>query len=631
MSKAAKSIKKHNTSQRPAIVVLKSEGASTRVSLKDMRAREEMAAQLRAFGGDSLRYIRNFMPQVGCPNRCTFCSQNSAKTVVRLSDRDLKNVVSAIKTVAIEAIGRSPGITSNHGSSLLNQSLIGNRLNKGKSAVYPYLDTDICSYPYLYNYIKYLHEDLLVPVIISTVGYSRLNKSIQAMHERIVRDFSHSIASITFSLTPYTYGWTQVAEHSGLYKRKDYNLDMANAIKTYAPLLKILGPGRKTFCIALRFRPEVFVSTDQIDEGYIKDHHFVHLGPHLIVGLKRRITPKISKVIGIHGRSPVFDKKPLPYILVTSDSMLVGDNWRNIASKLIATRNASDNKVSGTHVRKVSVYKCENSDGPYYAIDPTFKSDGRFEALHIYPRTEKRRVSGYNNAARPLMNEILKYKREHNIHRRGKFPAATWKDVESVLSRLSRNAEEIGRYDSLHKKHTVDEIIPLVSSYVEILKLSGLDPKMFFHPHFTDDTGQIVNRGRAITQFRGLAATVDAHMTPNEVRTFDEVLHSRPGADYRLSPEPANENLNHKQRKINGKSSSTECMLSLAPIDYNPTFRHTKANSVLQINNIKMERISVEQFYEMQMLPGISPEPHRSSFAVAKTRPSRGRRSNSLR
>lgn len=629
MPKLARYSTKQTALHKPKVSFLESEGAKAKISPEDLQAREEMADEFRAFGSNRLRYIRNFMPQIGCPNRCAFCSQSSAKTIVRMSDRSLKNVVSAIKTVVTETSAK-PAEAGSHASNSLNKGVIGNRLDGGKSAVYPYLDTDIGSYPNLYNYIKYLKEDLGVPVIISTVGYSRLNKRLQAMHERIVRDFPESIASITFSLTPYAYGWTKAAELSGLCSRKDYNLDMANAIKTYAPLLSILGPGRKTFCVALRFKPEVFTVQGQIDEGYISGHHFVHVGPHLIVGLGKDIEPEVSKVIKIRGRKPVFDRKPLSYLLATSDSLLGSSSWKKTAIKLTKAPNPLVYNSSYIRIKKVEVYKCENSDGPYYAIDPTFKRDGRFEALHIYPRTESRKVSGYNNAERPLLNEILGYKREHGIHRREEFPSATWGDVESVQKRLYARAERVGLYDSFHKNHIAEEIIPLVSSYVEILKQSGLSPSLFFHPHFTDDTGQITNRGRAITEFRGLAGKIDTFMTPNEARTFDETLHARPGIDYRLSPVDTSLQALQDGNASRSGQLAGECTMSLAPIEYNPTFRHTGAGKSIEIKGIKTTTIPISQFFKMKMLPGIRSRPRRNSFSVAEAaavqRPSAGKR-----
>ena len=602
---------------KPKVYFLESEGPKARISPKDLQAREKMADEFRAFGGNKLRYIRNFMPQIGCPNRCAFCSQSSAKTIVRMSDQSLKNMVSAIKTVVAETSAESTGVDS-YAPNSSNKSFIGNRLDGGKSAVYPYLDTDIGSYPNLYNYIKYLKEDLKVPIIISTVGYSRLNKRLQAMHERIVRDFPESIASITFSITPYTYGWTKAAELSGLCSRKDYNLDMANAIKTYAPLLNILGPGRRTFCVALRFKPEVFTVQGQIDEGYISGHHFVHIGPHLIVGQGKAIEPKVSKVIGIHGRKPVFDRKPLSYFLATSDRLLGGSSWKRTAIKLVKASNPLVYNSSHMRIKKVKVYKCENYDGPYYAINPTFKRGGRFEALHIYPKTESRKVSGYNNAERPLLNEILEYKKKHNIHRREEFPSATWDDVKAVQKQLYSRAERIGFYDSSHKNHIIKEIIPLVSSYVEILKQSGLSPSLFFHPHFTDDTGQITNRGRAITEFHGLASRIDTFMTPNEARTFDESLHARPGTDYRLSPVDTGRQALQNNDAGRGGSFTGECTMSLAPIEYNPTFRHTEARKSIEIEGIKATTIPISQFFKMKMLPGIRLHPRRNPFAVAE-------------
>ena len=307
--------------------------------------------------------------------------------------------------------------------------------------------------------------------------------------------------------------------------------------------MKVLGAGRDTFCVDLRFKPEVFTENKQLDEGRIGGHHFVHSGPHLVFSVGKDVNSGISRIVGVDGRKPIFDGSSNPYVLVTSDRKLNNKKWHTTVSGFIAGyEKGSIKEEAGTSIRAVQVYKCENTDGIYYAADPTFMDNGHFEALHFYTQTARRKVSGYNNAERTFLNVLLDFKNRNGIPRRGEFPRATWNDVDSVLVELAGKAVEYGGYDIMHKNHIEKDILPIVESYAEILKLSGLGPSLFFNPRFTDDTGQIVNQGRAVTQFRGLAGDSDIPITPSEDRSFGAISYSTfKGISYRLSPNPHNE------------------------------------------------------------------------------------------
>ncbi len=587
------------------IAVLKSEGDITHVSHDDLAIRQNLVLQFHKLPAESVLYIRNFMPQIGCPNRCSFCSQSASPVITRIADTSLRNLISALKTVAIEVLAKRArvdvGSFINDDGSLSKSfvlpenGLIGNRIDGGKSKVYSYLDTDICSYPDFYNYVKYLSEDLGVPIQLSTVGYSRHNKQLQEMHEKIVKEFPEAIGGLNFSMTPYTYGWTKEAESTTLYSRQDFIKDMANAIRTYSPLIVTLGVGKELFSVALRFKPEIFVKNEPLDEGYLRGHHFIHSGPHLLFNTKENIGLETARVIGTEGRKSLFNTLPESYILVTSDTQLNTATWHSKVLEII-TKYVS-NLLEGNenmHIAAVKLYKLENADGIYYAVDPTFDDDGHFRALHFYPQTNKRKVSGYNNAERPFLNTLLNFKKKRGIQRRAEFPNATWADVSSVIEQLKKNVKEISNYDSAHGKHIESDVLPIIESYVEVLRLSGLGPSFFFHPRFTDDTGQIVNRGRGVLHFLGLGS-MDTPITPNEERTFGLKKRETNDFGYRLSPDPA-KNLTSKKD-----------FLMFVPVDYNPMIWYTNHERTrVIIEGIELQTVSFEQVYSQKLLPGIN-------------------------
>ena len=601
------------------IAVLKCEEKLTSVAPEDIELRKKILYQLRKLPDEMILKLRYFQPQVGCPNVCSFCSQWAGKTVIRITDRGLRNIISALKTIAIEIIARDKGIdicqiinadgglTANF--RLPEKGLVACSVNRKKGIIYPYLDTDIGSYLWFYEYVRYMSEDLGVSVRISTVGYSRHNKNLQMMHEKIVKEFPDAIAGIRFSLTPYTYGWTSAGETSGKYSRMEFNRDMANTIKTYSPLIKKLGVGRDTFCIDLRFKPEVFSEGKPLDEGYVYGHHFIHSGPYLAFSSEKSIKLEIAKITEIHGRKPILNTAPQPYLLVISDELLKNSDWRTVASELITEYDWGEIKIrENMRVTISDLYKYENAAGIYYALDPTFKETGHFEALHFYTKTESRKVSGYNNAERVFLNAIIDYKKKEGIPRREQFHNATFSDVNEVVKILRINADETARYDKVHSTHIKENILPLVESYIEILRSSGLNAELFFNPDFTEDTGQIVNQGRASTQFLGLAGKEDIPITPNEDRSFGALsFSSLNGIVYRLSPNPTLEVYANRKEIDYGKKNclSERHSVSFAPVGHNLTVDSSKR---VVITAVEIEDIPIEQCYDLKQMPGINVE-----------------------
>lgn len=75
-----------------SIAALQSEGTWLTVATEDRHRRQELVAQLRALPRETLQNMRHFQTQVGCLNRCSFCSQSAGTTLWNMSRRDLANL-----------------------------------------------------------------------------------------------------------------------------------------------------------------------------------------------------------------------------------------------------------------------------------------------------------------------------------------------------------------------------------------------------------------------------------------------------------------------------------------------------------------------------------------------------------
>ena len=90
----------HNSLVR--LAALESEGSLQAVSMEDQQRREQLVKQIRMLPRDALQTMRHFQTQVGCLNRCSFCSQSAGTTLWNMSQKDLANLVAALKTVGLE-------------------------------------------------------------------------------------------------------------------------------------------------------------------------------------------------------------------------------------------------------------------------------------------------------------------------------------------------------------------------------------------------------------------------------------------------------------------------------------------------------------------------------------------------
>lgn len=505
-------------------ILLLSDECAASVPSEHLAARRNLLEQLRRLPPQALTNLQYLQPQVGCFNRCAFCSQSAGADIWQLTRQGLRNFVAALAYAARDYSGAQC-------------NLAANRVHKPR-ILFPYMDNDIGAYPYLDEYVNLVYSELGCRIRLTTVGYSSQNAHLVAMHHRIAETYTKAIAGFRLSFTPFTYGWTVTAQRSGSSYRHQFIWDVANALKTYRPVLDYLGPGHETFCVELRFKP--LVEATQVIDTLHRGHHIIFAAPYLLVSLdKTNARPlPVSVVELLNNRPgnrdatsapvPVFSSPPTHYLLAMSYQYDRKDIGLLVDRLLCGTLHEAE-------ANPVDVYSVRNRDGVYYAINPGISIDGSFRALHIYPATAARR-GGYNDASRHFLNSLIQYKREHGFSRRGDFESATWANVDDVLDRIRQLAQSLSAGHPAATYHILNDIVPLVQDYAKVLRRSGLPARYFFSSSFTIDTGQAINQGRARGLFRGLASVGDEPMTVWEERS--NLISKGKGRVWRMSPVP---------------------------------------------------------------------------------------------
>ena len=275
----------------------------------------DLAAQFRELPDVAFTRLQYLSPATGCFNRCAFCSQQAGRDIWQLTPSGLTDVATAIAVVAAERGLR----------------IAGGRAHR-PGVLFPYLDNDIGSYPYLDLFCVLAKETLDVKLRISTVGYSSRSPHLTAMHERIARCHADVLDGIRLSVTPYTIGWRPDTREP--VSRAQFIRDMAAMLVTYRPVLDRLGHGPATAAAELRFAPLTRIGT--LMDTVLRGRHVLACGPHLLISESQDCGPlPVTTVERLDSRGqPVLSTPGRRYLHITSDS-------------LASEPNAARNAVSG--------------------------------------------------------------------------------------------------------------------------------------------------------------------------------------------------------------------------------------------------------------------------------------------
>ena len=463
------------------------------ISSRDLEIRTQLYDRFMNLPKEFVSKMRHLQPQVGCFNNCGFCSKFSVCKSEYWDEESLRNIVSALKVTA-------------HQYTSEDVLLAWERNEHRVGVIFPYLNNDVGSYPFLDKYIDLVFRELGVRTRISTVGYSRHNEELNRIHKKINSSaLLYALAGVRLSISQYGRVWEEPGKNTSL---KEYVKDLSNFLKIYRPYFDMFGSGPRKMCVELRYNP--LVVNSKVLDFELDGKKVIATGNYLFIAKNNDVQFKVSHIINafVHAlrisEEPVmFKEYNLPFEVSDEKSLI---------------EYIKNNKLN--FEKEVEVYLFENKDGKYYAIDPKIKDNGNY-GFNIYPQTEVREKSGYIITERFLLNALVKFKSKWNMGLRDKYTKATWKDVYKVLDICK---DEIKYYNNKGKKdkarYIEEHVLPVVSNYVEALKDAKYPADCFFDAKFTIDTGTICNLGRAIGLFKGLTKFINEPLTPAHERNY---------------------------------------------------------------------------------------------------------------
>ncbi len=465
----------------------------TSITEEDLRIRRQLYYKFMELPKEFVSKMRHLQPQIGCFNNCGFCSKFSVCKSEYWDEQSLRNIVSAIKRT-------SQNYTD---GDLL---VAWDRKEHRVGVLFPYLNNDVGSYLYLDKYVDLCYKELGARTRISTVGYSRFNKELNEMHKRITSsELLFALAGVRLSISQYGRVWE---EQNGKNCIREYEQDLANFLKIYRPYYDKFGSGSRKMCVELRYNP--LAENAKVIETEVDGKTVIAVGNYLFISKEKNVKLNISYIVDPYVHALELSEEPVIFLEYNLPFEITTEK------KLVEFIKKSDLYFE----KEVEVYKFINKDGYYYALEPKIKNDGNY-GFNIYPETEIRKKSGYLVTERFLLNAFYSFKKEHGLHLREKYTDATWDDVDKVLNNLK---EQINYYESKGKidksEYIKEHILPIVTVYVNALKLALYPADCFFDSKFTIDTGIICNMGRALRYFKGLTKYINEPLTPTHERNY---------------------------------------------------------------------------------------------------------------
>ncbi len=463
------------------------------IDAKDIEVRDNLYNVFMNLPKEFVSKMRHLQPQVGCFNNCGFCSKFSVCKSEYWNEKSLRNIIAALKKTALNYT---------EGETLLAWDRTEHRVG----VIFPYLNNDIGSYPYLDKYIQLVYRELGARTRISSVGFSRFNETLNKVHKKInSSELIFALAGVRLSISQYGRVWEEKNKENSL---KDYMLDLANFLKIYRPYFDMFGSGSRKMCVELRYNPLVENAT-VLDFEY-KNKRVIATGNYLFISKNENVELKESYIINPYIHSLRISEEPVMFKEYNLDFLV--EDEKSLKEYI------KNNKLN--FEKEVEVYQFRNKDGKYYCIDPKIKDNGNY-GFNIYPITDVREKSGYIVTERFLLNAIYKFKSRWNLNLRDKYTNASWKDVQKVLAICE---DEIKYYNNKGKKdkatYIEEHILPVVKVYVKALKEAKYPADCFFDSKFTIDTGTICNLGRAISLFKGLTKFINEPLTPTHERNY---------------------------------------------------------------------------------------------------------------
>ncbi len=479
----------------------------TKISNCDYAIRKNLYEHFMSLPKDFFSKMRHLQPQIGCFNNCSFCSKFSCCKSEFWNEKTLRNVVSAIKYSAMNYT---------NGDLLLAWERTEHRVG----VTFPYLNNDIGNYYYLDRFVEICYKELGVRTRLSTVGFSRYNKKLNKVHKKICNsDLLSMLAGVRLSLTQYGRAWEDEKSGSSL---KEYQKDITNFLKIYKPYYKTFGSGFRKMCVEIRYNPLV-VNKNVYVINY-NNHMVIATGNYLFVSKNKNVNLCVAHITDPYLHSLQINEKAKLF----NEYILKDD----IKSAKQLEKYLSENINNLDIKRECEIYLFENRDGKYYSINPKLTDYGNY-GINIYPKTEKRKKSGYLVTERFFLNALYEFKNMQNLKLRDKYSDSSWNDVEKVYKiceNIAFNYKEEYKIDKY--EYILEHVLPIIRLYINALRKAGYPSDAFFDSKFTIDTGTICNLGRAINLFKGITSFINEPLTPTHERNYGRICSTMKQENY---------------------------------------------------------------------------------------------------
>ena len=463
------------------------------ISNEDYLIRKKLYDSFLELPVDFFSKMRHFQPQIGCFNNCSFCSKFSVCKSEYWNTKSIRNIIAAIKYAA---------------KNYTNDDILlaWDRQEHRVGVNFPYLDNDIGGYIYLDKFTELCYKELGIRTRISTVGYSKHNKKLNDMHNKICSsDLLLTLAGVRLSISQYGRAWEDNIENASL---EEYKKDIINFLKIYKKYYNYFGSGSRKMCVEIRYNP--LVENSNVIVTDYKNHMVISTGNYLFISDDTNINLNESHITNPYKHSLELSEEPNLFSEYQLDV--------EISNEEDLTKYLDNNDL--VLKRKLDLYLFCNRDGIYYSFDPKISDTGNY-GFNIYPITDKRKKSGYLITERFLLNSIYEFKRRRGLNLRSIYTNSTWNDVYEVLDICKNIGEEYLKENKKDKYNYINEhILPLVTTYVDALKEAGYSSDCFFDSKFTIDTGTICNLGRAISLFKGITSYINEPLTPTHERNY---------------------------------------------------------------------------------------------------------------
>lgn len=463
------------------------------ITKEDLEIRKLLYNEFLKLPENFVSKMRHLQPQIGCFNNCSFCSKFSICKSEYWSINSLRNIISALKYTA-----------RNYTKDEL--LLAWDRKEHRVGVIFPYLNNDIAAYPFLKEFIDMCYVELGIRTRISTVGFSRFNKTLNVVHRNICSsELIYALGGVRLSISQYGRVWEDPSSKNSL---DEYTKDLGNFLEIYKPYFEKFGSGSRRMCVEIRYNPLV-ENADVLDFNY-NDKRVIAVANYLFISVESNLEIEESFIVNPYKHSLEISKEGVKFIEYNLPFKVTNE------SELISYLDKNDLQRE----KEVDLYLFSNKDGFYYSINPKLSDSGNY-GINIYPKTDVRKKSGYLVTERFFLNALYNFKEKRGLSLRERVVGSSFDDTFEVLDILKeyiKYYEEIGKTDKSDyiKRH----VIPIIEVYIKALQIAGYSSDVFFDKNFTIDTGVICNLGRAVNLFKGLTNFINEPLTPIHERNY---------------------------------------------------------------------------------------------------------------